>query len=534
MLQRSLVKVSFLSHARPGGFRAYGQYLGRKGAQRESERGIGFDADREDVHLPDRLDDWQRAGDRRLWKIVVSPEAGDRVDLHAHARALVRAVEGDLDVELDWAAIDHHDTDHPHVHVVIRGVDRSGRELRFPRAYVREGIRARSQEVLTRTLGLRQDRERLTARERAIEAPRVTEIDRGLLRRATADGRVAAPASGREGMASGLFPQELRRLLYLRSLGLAEHLSKHEWQLDANLEAKLRELQIAGDVQKSMWRGGVGITDARAPVVVTTLAPGQEIRGRVAGAGYSETSDGTLLVVEATDGRRHILREEQAISSSRAAGVLRPGSVATIRRAPLGGTQVLAHGRIGDLQRVDTPSTALDLDALEWLRSGQPERAEGARPRGFQARWWHAVRDRLPLLERAGLIRRHGLGEAQRLIVIQGAEREVEKQSNEREHSRLRVAEVEPRFGKPARPASETPALSHEGRLVAYAVDEREALHAVIDTGRQLTVVPVVERSVPIGHDTRAHAQIQQDDQRRRVTWTLDDLERMHEHSRSR
>jgi hypothetical protein len=40
-----------------------------------------------------RLQSWQ-AGDKRLWKLIVSPEFGDRVDLSRLTRDLVRRMEG--------------------------------------------------------------------------------------------------------------------------------------------------------------------------------------------------------------------------------------------------------------------------------------------------------------------------------------------------------------------------------------------------------------------------------------------------------
>jgi type IV secretory pathway VirD2 relaxase len=121
---------------------------------------VGFDGRNEEIELSRRVDRWQGEGDARLWKVVVSPEQGREMDLRAHARQFVDRVERDLGRRLEWAAIEHYDTDHPHVHVLIRGVDRNGQTLRFPREYVRSGFRMVSRELATLELGLRRERER--------------------------------------------------------------------------------------------------------------------------------------------------------------------------------------------------------------------------------------------------------------------------------------------------------------------------------------------------------------------------------------
>jgi type IV secretory pathway VirD2 relaxase len=204
--------------------------------------------------LPKRLDAWQKAGDARLWKIVVSPEAGARVDLAGHARQLVAQMESDLGTRLEWVAIDHHDTAHPHVHIVVRGLDEEGKVLLLARDYIRTGIRARSQELLTRTHGHRQEHEHRRARENAIEAPRLTEIDRALLGRADA-GRIVSfdDAVPPRPVAQERRLQDLRRLQYLESIGLAERQGTKRWKLSSELVPALRQIQIASDVQRA-WR----------------------------------------------------------------------------------------------------------------------------------------------------------------------------------------------------------------------------------------------------------------------------------------
>src|SRR5258708_38726845 len=97
--------------------------------------------------------EWEKASDERMWRIIVSPEDANRMDLKDHIRDLVEAMESDLGTGLEWVAIDHHNTENPHAHLLVRGVDRSGKALPIDREYGGNGIRARRQETRSRARG---------------------------------------------------------------------------------------------------------------------------------------------------------------------------------------------------------------------------------------------------------------------------------------------------------------------------------------------------------------------------------------------
>jgi type IV secretory pathway VirD2 relaxase len=44
-------------------------------------------------------------------------------------------MERDLGTKLDWIAVDHYNTDNPHVHLLIRGKAEDGRDLVISRDY---------------------------------------------------------------------------------------------------------------------------------------------------------------------------------------------------------------------------------------------------------------------------------------------------------------------------------------------------------------------------------------------------------------
>jgi type IV secretory pathway VirD2 relaxase len=96
---------------------------------------------------------------------------------------------GDLGTRLDWVAIDHWNTEHPHVHVLVRGRADDGRDLVISRDYISVGLRARAGDLVTRELGPRSELETRQRLEGEVTAERWTRLDRVLAREAgAADG----------------------------------------------------------------------------------------------------------------------------------------------------------------------------------------------------------------------------------------------------------------------------------------------------------------------------------------------------------
>jgi hypothetical protein len=93
----------------------------------------------------------------------------------------MRQMEQDLDTKLDWVAIDHFNTGHPHTHVVIRGRDDQGRDLVIARDYIGHGVRARAQTLMTLELGTESELERLQKLASEVEQERFTRVDRACL-----------------------------------------------------------------------------------------------------------------------------------------------------------------------------------------------------------------------------------------------------------------------------------------------------------------------------------------------------------------
>jgi type IV secretory pathway VirD2 relaxase len=255
--RRSVVKVSYQRNRRNGGWVRHARYLGREHAQHEHERGRGFNAELETLDLVATVREWEKSagGDGRLWKMIISPEDAARIDVPQHTRELMAGMERDLGGRLEWVAIDHHNTDNPHVHLLIRGVREDGHVLQLDRDYVSRGIRELSQELIERELGPRTEREVLLAREQVIEREQWTEIDRALTRRAGLDRVVSYEgfAPWTEGTRVRA-EQEIARLAYLEKLGLARRIAERSWELTPEHEPELRKRQLDHDIIKRQAR----------------------------------------------------------------------------------------------------------------------------------------------------------------------------------------------------------------------------------------------------------------------------------------
>ena len=124
-------------------------YLRREGVTKDGAPGRMFDAERDDA------DHWAFAerceGDRHHFRFIVSPDdAVEMSDLKTFARDLVGQMEKDLGTKLEWVAVDHWNTEHPHVHLIVRGVREDGENLVISRDYIKEGMRDRARDLITR------------------------------------------------------------------------------------------------------------------------------------------------------------------------------------------------------------------------------------------------------------------------------------------------------------------------------------------------------------------------------------------------
>jgi len=304
-------------------------YLRREGVTRDGEKARLFGPGEEDVNPKDFAERCE--GDRHHFRFIVSPDdALEMSDLKSFTRDLVGQMEKDLDTRLDWAAVGHWNTEHPHVHLIVRGVRDDGEDLVISRDYIKEGMRDRARDLITQELGPRTDREIRCSLELQIEAERWTNLDRQLVRDGHRTGVIdIAPHPDRQ--PDEFHALKVGRLRKLETLGLADEIGPGQWAIAEKAESTLRELGERGDIIKRIHRGLTerGIDRGLASYVLAAESLDESIVGRLVERGLDDELKGTAYaVVDGVDGRTHHIK----LADLDAAGDSAPGSIVELRK----------------------------------------------------------------------------------------------------------------------------------------------------------------------------------------------------------
>jgi len=393
--RRVTVKARLVVHAQAaaGSTAAHLRYIQRDSVTREGERGQAYSADRDvaDVEaFKARVEP-----DRHEFRFIISPEDATEIgDLHGYTRELMSRMETDLGTRLEWVAVDHWDTDNPHTHVVLRGVDATGENLVIARDYIAHGMRGRASELAIDLLGPQTEREMRERMTREVGQERWTGLDRQLAELArdrSIDLRVV-PADGDGRFRRGLL---IGRLQELERLGLAESAGSGRWTVSADAEPTLRAMGERGDIIRTMQRA---LGSAERPLAVFDVGASAPVSivGRVAAKGLAnELHDRGYLVVDGIDGRAHYVALPTGVNLS----AFPTGGVVEVRSGP------------GETRPADrTVAARVGTDGLyrpdHHLAEARRDARPGDDPDGFVG----AHVRRLEALRRAGVVERLGDG----------------------------------------------------------------------------------------------------------------------------
>ena len=211
---------------------AHLRYLERDGVNRDGEKGQVYSAERDAEDGRAFLD--RGRDDRHQFRFIVSAEEGvELADLRETTRDLMKTMEADLGTRLDWIAVDHHNTGHPHTHILLRGVTDDGKILNIAGDYIAHGIRERASEIVTLELGRQTEQEVSRQLEREVDAERFTRLDRMLIAEQEASHAFADLRPDQDMLETARRNRALliARARRLESMGLATEVEVGRWSI---------------------------------------------------------------------------------------------------------------------------------------------------------------------------------------------------------------------------------------------------------------------------------------------------------------
>ena len=234
---------------------AHLRYLERDGVTLDGEKGQVYSADQDMADGQDFLDRGRE--DRHQFRFIVSAEDGvELADMRRTTRDIMAQMEADLQTRLDWVAVDHYNTGHPHTHILVRGITDDGKILNIAGDYIAHGVRERATDIVTLELGRQTDLQVTDQLRREVHAERFTRLDRMLMAEQRANNEFADLRPDKDMLETMKRNRALLigRAQYLEKLGLAEQINPGVWQLEASAETTLRAMGERGDIIKSMYR----------------------------------------------------------------------------------------------------------------------------------------------------------------------------------------------------------------------------------------------------------------------------------------
>jgi hypothetical protein len=230
---------------------------------------------------------------------VISPETPEGFPLEVLAKKLIQRIEYDTGYLLSWIGTVHENTDHTHIHLVIGGLDRKGREVTFSRRYISSQMREHTRDILTEALGDRRPIPEEARLKREVKANRFTSLDEIIQIAGGTRGAVSAMAI-RAVATPAKAEAAVSRLKFLEEVGLARreggcYQLSSDWEESLNTSRRFMSyLEAAKKLQftsQSLLRLYSPERDGR-------------IVGRVSAIGLiDELSTNNYLLVETIDGR---------------------------------------------------------------------------------------------------------------------------------------------------------------------------------------------------------------------------------------
>jgi len=227
------------------------------------------------------------------FRIFLSPQS-DKADLKDLAERFIAKLEKQTGYQLYWQRACHYDTAHPHAHLLINGVDKKGREIKFPKDVVKTFMRETARDLCTLQLGNRTQQDIDREKEQELYVPRLIRLDK----------RIQELSGNMQKIQPSLFGQDKDRVLVrletLRNLKLCSYeaggyILKKNWAEDLKANGRYNaflkareELQYTDPSLMKIYSGAQGQITGKVTKVYRT---------------DGDASDNHTIVIESPDGK---------------------------------------------------------------------------------------------------------------------------------------------------------------------------------------------------------------------------------------
>ena len=236
----------------------------------------------------------------RNFRVFLSPESPD-VDLKALAEKFVKKLEKQTGYRIYWQGACHYNTAHPHAHLLINGIDKSGREITFPKDIVKTFMRETAKDLCTSQIGRRTQQDFDREKEKELVSPRYTRLD-DRIHDLSFDSRITIGKSYWTSPADK--GRVLARLETLRKLKLCSYEDggytlKKGWQEDLRANGRYNaflkareELQYTAPQHMKIYSGEHGLVTGKVTKIYRT---------------DDDASDNHAVVLEGVDGKAYFV-----------------------------------------------------------------------------------------------------------------------------------------------------------------------------------------------------------------------------------
>lgn len=245
------------------------------------------------VNVKNVIEDFEKSP--HVFSIIISPEDAGEMNLKEFTRSFISVLEKDLDTKLNWVAGNHYDTNDPHVHLLIKGMDDHGKRLLMKRDYISNGLRIRASQVTTKKLGLRSLEDVVDSIERRVLTTKRCELDDIIIKQRVEGifDLAKIKSADADELPRSLF---VKRLEFLETKELAKKIGPDCWQIEERLAERLHRIDRTSSIISKL-SNGLKVANEKCEMVTPKNMSDRVIKGYVVERGYVEDRENKEYLV---------------------------------------------------------------------------------------------------------------------------------------------------------------------------------------------------------------------------------------------